>query len=171
MTHDRPIARRLIIVRHAVAAQDAPGGGGDRERQLTERGEEDARAAGRRLLAADIGVDRILCSPAARTRATAQLIAEVIGVVPGCIDYEPAIYNAGRDQLLDLIAGVPTEVNRLMLVGHNPGLSDLADALSPEPMPGLPTSGIAVVDLALTEWHDLSAEHSALAYQFLTPGA
>ncbi|WP_246074376.1 SixA phosphatase family protein [Nonomuraea terrae] len=115
--------RTLIVLRHAKAAQ--PAGLADRERPLTDRGERDARRAGDELRTAGLGPDVVLCSPALRTRRTAEL------AFPGAdISYERDIYEAYPDELLELVRRCDPDARTVVLCGHNPGVHELAMGLA-----------------------------------------
>jgi phosphohistidine phosphatase len=146
--------RRLIILRHAKAEQ-APGKP-DGERLLTERGERDARRAGTVLGELGLAPDLVLCSPAARTRRTAELaLAEFAPDAP--VYHEPEIYLAFPEDLLSLIQRTDPDVATLLLVGHNPGSHELFLSLtggSADTDPGFPTCAFAVVETE-AEWEHL----------------
>lgn len=101
----------LIVLRHAKAVAGL--GTPDIERALNERGRRDAAAAGDWLRANDLVPDRVVCSTAARTRETLDLLATGAGV-----SFEPGIYDNDPDGLLALLNRVQGDVRRLLLVGH-----------------------------------------------------
>ena len=114
--------RRLILVRHAKSAwPDVP----DRDRPLAKRGRRQAPLAGAWLRAAGCRPDLVLCSPARRTRETWELAAAELGKA-GRVSYEEGIYAGSAAALLDLVHAVPVRVATLLMVGHSPGLPDLA---------------------------------------------
>ncbi|WP_260478202.1 histidine phosphatase family protein [Nonomuraea sp. WAC 01424] len=111
--------RTLILLRHAKAAQ-VPGLA-DHERPLTDRGERDAARAGDEIRTAGLSPDVVLCSPALRTRRTAEL------AFPGTeISYERDIYQAYPDELLELLRRTDPELSTVVLCGHNPAVHELA---------------------------------------------
>jgi len=113
----------LIVLRHAKAAH-VPGLA-DRERPLTDRGERDARRAGEEIRAAGLEPEVVLCSPAVRTRRTAEL------AFPGAeISYEREIYEAYPEDLLALLQRGDPGLGTVVLCGHNPGVHELALALA-----------------------------------------
>jgi phosphohistidine phosphatase len=113
----------LIVLRHAKAAQIP--GLADRERPLTERGELDARRVGDEIRAAGLSPDVVLCSPAVRTRRTAEL-----AFPEAEISYERDIYEAYPDDLLELIRRADPELGTVVLCGHNPGVHELSLGLA-----------------------------------------
>jgi phosphohistidine phosphatase len=122
---------RLTILRHGHAA-DAPANGRDFDRPLIAAGLIAAKAAARQMAAALPRVQRLRVSPAQRTRQTAEALCEVgfPGLAP---DFVPALYNASLATLLAEVAATPEQCQHLVLVGHNPALSELAGLLSQDP--------------------------------------
>ncbi|MCE5202613.1 MAG: histidine phosphatase family protein [Mizugakiibacter sp.] len=117
--------REVILVRHAEAMQ-AAADGSDRERPLSVRGESEATAAGRWLLARGAHPAHVLCSPARRAQMTVERVLATLG--PLRPHYEPAIYDATPGELLVLLDALP-DAAQAMLVGHNPGLERLVALL------------------------------------------
>ncbi|MFK0219352.1 SixA phosphatase family protein [Streptomyces vinaceus] len=152
-------AHRLVLLRHAKSAW--PEGVPDHDRPLGPRGLRDAPEAGR-LLARTVGApDLVLCSPARRTRQTWDLAAAELDRVPR-LRHDPRLYAADAQDLLDVVREVPSEVGTLLLVGHNPGMEELAlllagaavgDALE-RVRTKFPTSAVAVLSLR-GPWPDL----------------
>ncbi|WP_308312845.1 histidine phosphatase family protein [Streptomyces sp. ISL-1] len=142
--------RRLVVLRHAKAArpEDVP----DHERPLAPRGLRDAPAAGRWLAQADCLPDLVLCSPARRARQTWELAAAQMGSAPP-VRYDPRLYGADAEDILEVARVVPADVGTVLLVGHNPGLQDLILLLAGEALGGtlqraqtkFPTSAVAVL--------------------------
>ncbi len=119
--------RRLVIVRHAKS--DYPWGVVDFDRPLAPRGRGDAPRVGE-WLAGSVGApDLAVVSPAARTQQTWELIAPAFGAeVPRLLDER--IYGAWGDELVSVVAGLPAHAHTVLLVGHEPGVSDLAQLLA-----------------------------------------
>ncbi|OKI08182.1 phosphohistidine phosphatase [Streptomyces sp. CB02923] len=142
--------RRIVLLRHAKAdwSQES-----DHERPLAERGRKEAPVAGHWLAGAGISPDLTLCSTAARTRETWKLVVGELPQRPRTV-YEERLYEASLGELIALLNETSDEVDDLMLVGHNPGMHALADALAGEAegdlLPrmnrsGFPTAAIAVL--------------------------
>jgi phosphohistidine phosphatase len=102
----------------------------DFDRPLEPSGERDILRLGMRLRDAQIGFDKIICSPAVRTSRTASLLLQAMGLQQPEIELEKALYTSSVDRLLRIIARVDDSVERLLVVGHNPELSELAISLS-----------------------------------------
>lgn len=136
--------RELILLRHAHA--EAPAGVDDIDRPLSEVGLAEARAAGDWLREQDWLPDRVLVSPALRTRQT----LEALGALGEAeIGEAPAVYEASVGDLIAL-ADAHVDAERLLLVGHNPGLEQLVALLTSGQSGdhrGMPPAGIAVLRL------------------------
>ncbi|GAA2368770.1 histidine phosphatase family protein [Dactylosporangium salmoneum] len=144
--------RTLILLRHAKAA-DPDDYATDLERPLTARGHRDAAAAGAWLREAGLQPDAALCSTSVRTRETLDELA--LQDVP--VIYEHRIYVGPAMDTLELVQQSDASVQTLLLVGHNPTISDLSDSLAPRALDrGLATSGIAIHRFEGT-WKDLEA--------------
>lgn len=122
------VPRRIVLLRHAKA--DWPEVA-DHERPLAERGRQDAPVAGRRLVTAGITPELTLCSTATRTRETWKLVVQELPRRPRTV-YEDRLYEASLGELIAVVNEVPDEVADLLLIGHNPGMHALADALAGE---------------------------------------
>ncbi|MGV9316203.1 SixA phosphatase family protein [Streptomyces sp. NPDC003691] len=145
-----PEPRRIVLLRHAKA--DWPDVS-DHERPLAERGRKDAPVAGRRIADTGITFGLALCSTAARTRETWKLAVGELPHRPRTV-YEDRMYEASLGELIAVLNEVPDEVKDIVLIGHNPGMHALADALSGEAegdlsvrmnRSGFPTAAFAVV--------------------------
>ncbi|RZU50919.1 phosphohistidine phosphatase [Krasilnikovia cinnamomea] len=153
-------ARTVVLLRHAKA--ETPGELPDIERQLTDRGRADAGAAGAWLAAQGLRPGLVFCSPATRTRQTWHAVAVALaeadpaGTAPE-VHYDPGLYAGGRTEVIDLLRGVPEATATVLVVGHNPTMSDVSLLLGTsdgEPgLMGLRTAGLAVhrADLAWSQ--------------------
>jgi phosphohistidine phosphatase len=175
--------RKLVLLRHAKSAwPDLP----DHERPLAGRGRRDAPVMGRWLRAAGHVPDRVLCSTARRTRETWQLAQPGLGTAPR-VSFEDRVYEASAAQLLDLARHVPSAVKTLLIVGHAPGIPELALVLAGAATPAggggeggtvpqavvdrmrakFPTAAIAVLELT-GPWDQLGPGAARLT-SFVTP--
>lgn len=154
--------RRIVLLRHAKADwPDVP----DPERPLADRGRMDASAAGQWLAGTGILPHLTLCSPAVRTRETWKLVAHELPQRPKT-GYEERLYEATVGDLIALLNETDDDVADVMLVGHNPGMHGLADALAAESgaaagrmrRHGFPTCAVAVLEFS-GSWK--AVEHGA----------
>ena len=96
--------------------------------------------------------DLIVSSPAVRALETARIIARKLGYPRKAIAVEDRLYGAGVAELLDVIRNTDESVTTLMLFGHNPGLTELANHLGPRPIPNLPTCGVLHLRFETETW-------------------
>lgn len=130
MTDSEAGSAKVILMRHAHAEWPA-WDGSDFDRPLTGQGEADARAAGRALQSAGLCPALVLASPALRTRLTAQIIARELGWPAALLRFEDRLYNASAETLAAALRDVdPATCGPVMLVAHNPGISELARRLA-----------------------------------------
>ena len=143
--------KTLILMRHAKSSwkdTSLP----DYDRPLNKRGRRDAPLMGRRLAARDSIPDLMVSSPAARAMATAEAIAGEIDYPWAEIVGDERLYGADELELLEVISRLDDQLQSVLLVGHNPGLSDLANDLSPDPIGNLPTCGIVEMTFGTNRW-------------------
>jgi phosphohistidine phosphatase len=165
--------KRLLLLRHGKA--DRHSAGGDRERPLTQRGEDDARRIGHYLIEAGVTPDMAVASNARRARQTLDRVLEAFPRhVAHVIDN--TLYLADVDHLLDTLRQTPQRVATLLAVGHNPGFGELAAALAGAGAPTeisllhskFPTSALAVLDFDVPDWTQVAPGGAALN-AYVTP--
>ena len=166
---------RLLLFRHAKTARES--GGGDHDRPLTKRGEEDSRRIGRYLTDEQLLPDLAVASDSRRTRQTLDIALKAANQHPQT-RLDRAVYLAEPHTLLGLIRRTPAEVRTLMMIGHNPGMADLAGLLTgfgdryafARMSAKFPTSGLAVLDFPVERWEEVK-EHGGRLDRFVTPAA
>ncbi len=136
------MSRTLVLIRHAKS--DWSGDEPDDQRPLARRGRRQAPETGV-WIAAHLSLDLTVVSPAVRARATWELVAAQLPVVPPVV-VDDRVYAAWGRELLGVVRDLPAEASTVALVGHNPGLEDLVGHLTGRFVP-MPTSAVAVVDL------------------------
>ena len=159
----------LILLRHAKAEPAGPGVD-DADRPLAARGRSDAPRIGAAISQAGFVPDLILCSPARRTRETLELVVPSFGAVIAT-RLEPAIYEATTARLLAVVRRTPASVQRLMLVGHNPGFEELTQDLirtadkdaAARLDKKFPTSGLAVLTFEHDFWAKVTPRSAHMA--------
>ena len=149
------MAKELYLLRHAKSDWNGYYTT-DFERGLNKRGKHDAPLIGSVLHKKDLHPDLLISSSANRAQITAKIIADHIGYAQEKIRYEERIYEASKQTLLDVIASIPADVEKLMLVGHNPGLTTLINMLTTQHLSNLPTCGIVGISFDITSWEDIS---------------
>jgi phosphohistidine phosphatase len=168
--------KRLYLLRHAkaVTADQQPD---DHARELTVRGMHDASAIARYLRKSGFEPQWVMASTSARTRQTADLVLREIGAKA---DYRETLYLAEPGKILAQIQAAPPGISDLMVIGHNPGLEELATKLAREPVrrkerarrdvleEKFPTAAMAVLDFDISKWRDISPGEGKLA-DFVRP--
>lgn len=147
--------KTLYLVRHAKSSRDDPMLA-DRERPLNDRGRHDAPVMGRRLARRGAKPDTIVSSPAVRALATARLIAKELGIDRARIVVDERLYATSADELLAVVRALDDRLDRAMLVGHNPEMTDLAQRLSAA-IGALPTCAVAEFGFDTRSWADVGA--------------
>lgn len=119
-------SRTLYLLRHAKSSWDDPTLA-DRDRPLAPRGQRAGRAIAGYVRDRGVAPELVVCSPAVRTRETLDLVAAGFPAGnPPRVEYEAAIYEASAEALLGVLRRVPSGEPAVMLVGHQPGIQDLA---------------------------------------------
>ena len=165
--------RRLMLLRHAKTERPE-GGQRDRDRKLTKRGRADAPAIGAYMARHGLVPEVALVSPAKRAQETWELVAETFAKPPPLVT-EDRIYNASTETLIEVV-GETHGAHGVLVIGHNPGLHDVAVRLSvtgdvearERLAEGLPTAGLVVIDLAFDDWARQPRHAGRLAH-FVTP--
>jgi len=153
--------KKLFIVRHAKSSWDYPELD-DFDRPLNKRGKRNAPEMGQRLAQRNVKPDLMISSPAKRAAATARRIAEQISFPISRIQKESLLYHGSTGNMINMIKSVNDSVNILMIFGHNPGLTDLANHLSGSDIYNIPTCGITEIDFDISSWNDLAANKGNL---------
>jgi phosphohistidine phosphatase len=170
--------RRLMLLRHAKTENDALSGR-DLDRRLDNRGRHDAAEIGGWIGRHPPFPDSVLVSHAIRAHQTWEIAWEAMkDLVPEpLVELVPELYGADPAQLLQIIrAASEADPRRLMLVGHNPGMHELALALAGSGdaagrkalADNLPTSGLAIFDFAIDDWTDVAFRRGRLEL-FVSP--
>jgi phosphohistidine phosphatase len=164
--------RDLVLLRHAKSAW--PEGVPDHDRPLAPRGRRDAPAMGRWLRAAGHVPDLVLCSTARRTRQTWELVQPALQATPP-VRFEDQIYEASAATLLELVRGAPPAAKTVLVIGHAPGIPELALLLAGAAPAAVmerlrakfPTAAVAVLELT-GRWGRLGPGTARLT-GFVTP--
>ena len=166
--------KTLTLLRHAKSSWDNPAAS-DFDRPLNKRGHRAARTIGRELKAQGLDFDVVIASPAARVVETLADVEEGYGG-PIRPHYDARVYLASAATLLKLVREADDGAERLLLVGHNPGLEALALLLTRDDGNGLraemaakyPTATVAEIALPIDHWRDATAGDGELA-RFIRP--
>jgi phosphohistidine phosphatase len=156
--------KQLTLLRHAKSSWDdsrLP----DHDRPLARRGLRDAPRMGARLASRGLEPDLMLTSSATRARETAELVRGELNNGPVALRVEPKIYLATPGELLAVIASVEDAVDSLVVIGHNPGFTQLANMLLPDlDLLNLPTAGVVCIECDIPSWDAIDAGSRRLEF-------
>jgi phosphohistidine phosphatase len=170
--------RRLMLLRHAKTERDAPSGR-DQDRRLDNRGRRDAAEIGGWIGRHPPFPDLVLVSHAIRARQTWEVVWDAMRdlVAEPQVELTPELYGADPSDMLHIVrTASETDPKRLLLVGHNPGMHELALALAGSGeaagrkalADNLPTSGLAILDFAIDDWANVAFRRGRLV-EFVSP--
>ena len=164
--------RTLYLLRHAKSSWSDPALPDD-ERPLAPRGRRDAERIATHLRELGIAPELVLCSPTERTRQTLELVRPALAAST-TVRLEPGLYPGWPDELLEQLHAVPDPVASVMLIGHNPGLQELALSLVTRGADlqrlraKFPTAALATLTIAQATWAELSRNDAVLT-AFVVP--
>lgn len=153
----------LTLLRHAKSSWN-DSSLADHERPLNKRGERDAPVMGARIQESGIRPSLILTSPAVRAWTTAKMVAREISYPFEFLQREERLYHAGVRRILEVLSQQDPSFNSIMVVGHNPGLTDFANYLVPDVTHNIPTCGIVSVKIESDDWNIRDCKHIELAH-------
>ncbi|HKU15076.1 MAG TPA: histidine phosphatase family protein [Steroidobacteraceae bacterium] len=147
---------RLTLVRHAKTEPAAPGQE-DWDRVLEPRGQRDAPEMARRMKQHGLKPDLILSSPAVRAITTATIMLRELGVAAQKLQQDERLYLASPKDMLSVIHELGGRARHLMVVGHNPGMTEFADRISAErEVDNMPTCAVYSLQFEIKEWSELA---------------
>ena len=151
--------KTLFLIRHAKSSWDDPALA-DKDRPLNDRGKRDAPKMGERLAKRGVKPDLILSSPAVRALTTAEIIAKKLDYKRKNIVVDDRLYAVAADDLLDVIRQLDDKLERVMLIGHNPELTELAHRFSGK-ITHLPTCAVAEFTFDAKSWSNVGKDEPA----------
>ncbi|HEY7745551.1 MAG TPA: histidine phosphatase family protein [Desulfuromonadales bacterium] len=155
--------KRLTLVRHAKSSWEDPALA-DFDRPLSKRGKQDAPLMGERLAGRDPRPELIISSPAKRARKTARLIARELELTDDRLILVMEIYEAEPEILLKVVRGLDNRWAHVLLVGHNPGLTELGNLLADCGIENIPTCGALCLDFDADDWQNLGSSSGSLVF-------
>ncbi len=146
--------KRLLLIRHARSGWET--GQRDFDRVLDQQGRGDAAEMGRRLKAKAMVPQMFVTSSAKRAAISTQLITEAMAFPLEKVEWGDALYLASPETLLDVICRTPAHISSLALLGHNPGLTALAEMLAGHHIGNMPTSAVVTLTAEIERWEEAS---------------
>ncbi len=156
----------VYLIRHAKSSWENPALP-DFQRPLNKRGLRDGPFMAQLLRDKGVKPDLLVSSPANRAMTTATLFAEAFDIRPEDIVRKDNIYEAYPSDILQIIAELPTESNIVLLFGHNPTFTSIANHFTPDEfIDNVPTCGIVKIEAMTEDWKTFSSEGKATAFHF-----
>ena len=155
--------KEICLVRHAKSSWKYPQLD-DFERPLKKRGRKNAPFMGKIVHQLGFSPDLIITSPASRAAMTARALAFEINYPLEKIRYLALVYESDEIDLIHILEGLDDNLKKVMLVGHNPALTRLANSIGNYPISNIPTSGVFCVALDITSWSGIKKNPGKLKY-------
>jgi phosphohistidine phosphatase len=160
----------LYVMRHARAESAMTLSHTDSERQLTSEGERDAQIMGLALQQLHFRPELLLVSPALRTQTTARLFNAAFDQNPIPQQHVEHLYNAPMQTLLETAHELPDQYQSVLLLAHNPGVTQLVQNLIDIPVPAMNAGSIYLLLFQVTQWSLISSRNGEYGF-FLSPHA
>jgi phosphohistidine phosphatase len=155
--------KTVLFIRHAKSSWKFPDLK-DIDRPLNKRGLRDAPFMAEQLVKRQIFPDLIVSSPAVRAYTAAQIIAEKLNYPIQDIQQESKIYEATPETILDILRQLPDEKEVILIFGHNPTFTMIANHFSDEYIDNVPTCGIVAVNFEIASWKELNQQNSRFSF-------
>jgi phosphohistidine phosphatase len=152
--------KKIILIRHAKSSwkHDLS----DINRPLKERGFNDAGLVSEAFLTQNIEVNEVFSSDAVRAMTTAEIFVDTLKMDPESIIIKHELYDFSGERLVNFIKKCSQEIEVLMLFGHNYALTNVVNTYGNKYIENVPTSGVVVIDFAITKWSDLNKGNTVL---------
>ena len=148
------MGRYLYLMRHAKSSWKEPFP--DRERPLNKRGKRAARTVGEALARRGIEFDRVYTSDARRARSTAKRLLRAMGASRERLQKDPRLYRGGGEEIVEFVHTLNDSDKRVLIVGHNPALSDALFLLgAADNRDWLPTGAIVGLHFDSEHWKEI----------------
>ncbi|MDX1911379.1 MAG: histidine phosphatase family protein [Saprospiraceae bacterium] len=158
--------RTLYLVRHAKSSWGNPGLR-DHDRPLNDRGLHDAPRMARLLVEHGVQPDLLVSSPAKRALTTALFFAEAFGIADEAVRRDPDIYEAFPQEILRIISQLPDSATTVLIFGHNPTFTDVANRFSEDDfLENVPTCGVVKITSSAASWKEFYEGNSKIAACF-----
>lgn len=153
--------KTVYLIRHAKSSW-SDSSLRDIDRPLNKRGYRDAPFMAKLLRGHGVEPDLIISSPANRARTTAGYFAEELGIDKKAIDLRQEIYEAYARDIIEMIQSLPDTANTVLIFGHNPCFTSVANTFSKEYIPNIPTCGITKIEADVASWSEFDERRAKL---------
>jgi phosphohistidine phosphatase len=151
--------KTLYLMRHAKSTWEEPGVS-DFDRPLLPKGNKKTKLVVDFLLKRETSIDLMISSPAVRAFETAKIMAAGLNYPPGEIRTDRKIYDGYYDRILDIIYGTSNQIGSLMIFGHNPTITNLANLFLHPGIEGMPTSCVVCLSFNTDKWEDIPSQEA-----------
>ena len=156
--------KRLYLLRHAKAGFDLTGQA-DADRVLTHAGKQDAIKLAYKIKGRNERIDLVYSSSAMRTRQTMDTLLEICSDCVVRTEVVPALYQASEESVLLLLESLPPQLSGVMIVGHNPAMTQLSNLLATDlRLDHLPPCGLMALDFEVQHWREVSVGKGRVAW-------
>jgi phosphohistidine phosphatase len=158
---------KLYLMRHAQSADKQPGQA-DKDRELTNEGMRQSLQIGAYLKSEKKNFDLFLCSTAIRAKSTAEFVLEALNVPADKIQFDEEIYNASIRTLYQQIMRIDELITSIMIIGHNPTVSYLAEYLTKKEIGDMSPGSLVIIHFNHTKWNEIQ-EGSGELVRYIYP--
>ncbi len=151
--------KTLYLMRHAKASWEEPGVS-DSDRPLLPGGIKKTKLIVDFLLSRETAIDLMVSSPAVRAFETAKIMATGLNYPVNKIRTDRKIYDEYYDRILDIIYGTSNDVNSMMIFGHNPTITNLANLFLHPGIEAMPTSCVVCLSFPTDKWEEIPASEA-----------
>jgi len=146
--------KSIYLIRHAKSSWIKPALS-DFDRPLNDRGKNDIPTIAKELIKLDFNPELILCSPSKRTRETLKKLKNHLKLNDEKIKFIDSIYESSTQNLIALTNNLPSTVNSVALIAHNPAITQLSNYLTDYYIDNIPTCGVVKIDLNIDQWNEI----------------
>lgn len=154
--------KRIYLMRHGKAEDGFDKS--DFDRDLIAKGVKKTEKVLQTLIKKKLKPELILVSLAHRTMQTADVVKRVLSLEEEVVVEEKALYLAVSNSILDVIYTVDDQINDLMIIGHNPGISTLATYLAQQDIDWMPTSSIVAIEIHAEKWNEIASSKGKMLF-------
>lgn len=159
--------RELILIRHTKSSWSdfsLP----DFDRPLKKDRIEDARNMAAKLKELKLHPDLIICSPALRTRQTAEYFCDKLKYDIKKVQFNNSIYESTEEEIMNAVRAIDAKIKKLVIIGHNPSITHFSNIFVQNKIAEVPTTGVVWMEFDNTDWEIYRTTPCKLRY-FLTP--
>ena len=153
--------KKIYIVRHAKSSWSDMGLS-DFDRPLNKRGKRDAPVMGGKCRELGYKPDIMISSSANRAATTAKIFRKALGVDKERLHFTEALYHAPEDTYIEQCYGLDEDIESVMLFGHNPGITYLANSVTSRYIDNVPTCGVLIIESSTDDWTALDFSNCKL---------